>query len=83
MGVMLVVLGKREILYSVTSEKKFEKIYSRQQGNRRGTSAKERETSFLYSIKKSQGTTQPSVLIGDYLPTVRLSGSDANYKWKN
>ena len=77
---MLVVLGKPEILFNVTPEKKFEELYSRQQENRRGTSAKERETSFLHSIMKAQGTTQPSMLTGDYLPTVRLSESEANYK---
>jgi hypothetical protein len=77
---MLMVLGNREILFSVTPEIKFEKLYSRQQGNRRGTSAKEIVTSFLHSVKKAQGTTQPPMLTGDCLPTVRCSGSEANYK---
>jgi hypothetical protein len=82
MGEMLVVVGNREILFSVTPEKKFEKLYSRQQGNRTGTPATEIETSFLHSIKKTQGTTQPPILTGDYLPMVRRSGSETNYKRK-
>jgi hypothetical protein len=80
---MLVVLGNREILFSVTSEKMFEKFYSRQQANRRGTPAKEIEISFLHSVKKVQGTIRPPMLTGDCLPTGRCSGSEENYKWKN
>jgi len=79
---MLVVLGNRENLFNVTPEKKFGKLYSRRQGNRRGTPAREIETSFLQSVKKTQETTQSPMLIGDYLPTVRWSGSGANYKCK-
>jgi len=52
---MLVVLGKREILFSVTPEKKFEKLYSRQQGNRSGTPVKETEISSFHSTKKHRG----------------------------
>ena len=77
------VLGNRKILFRVTAEKKFEKLYSRQQENRGGTSAKEIENSFLHSVQKAQGTTQPPMITGDYLPTVRYSGREINYKWKN
>jgi hypothetical protein len=71
---MLVVLGNGEILFSVTPEEKFEKLCSRQQGNRRGTPAKEIETSFLHSVKKAQGNTQSPVLRRGLLTDGKMVG---------